>query len=91
MSAQPVEQDYDVCGTYAGVSAHKRDRTRMCPACRAANTAYMREYRKRKPDGYQREKAKNHARERALWKLADLHPAQFRVLVEAELKEAGLR
>lgn len=35
------------CGTYAGYNHHRRNRSRVCKSCAAANRDYMREYRRR--------------------------------------------
>ena len=79
------EQDYDNCGTYAGYNQHKRDRTRVCPACRTAATKYQRERRKKDPEAYAEEVFMNKARSRALWALARIHPHEFQALVAEEV------
>lgn len=76
------------CGTYAGYQAHGRRKEQSCAVCQAAAAEYMREYRATKPDAYKRERFRAAARERALWKLAKLHPVQFRQLYIAEMANA---
>lgn len=34
------------CGTYAGYAVHSRRREAPCEACKAARTAYVREWRR---------------------------------------------
>lgn len=56
-----------------------------------ANTAeYARQYRDQRPEYLERMKALATARRRALNKLADLHPAQFVVLIDAECARLGI-
>lgn len=72
------------CGTRAGYIRHiKKDRTPPCAECREAHRIYMRKYRE---DSEHRQATRdgNNARTRALWRLADLHPAEFQQLVEDE-------
>lgn len=80
MSAEPM---YPTCGTYAGVSEHNRNKTPMCDACKLAQRQYMR--RRRTDDEIRAaERALNNARSRALWKLANLHSAEFHALLTVE-------
>ena len=82
MSAKPM---YPTCGTYAGVSEHNRNKTSQCDACKLAQKQYMR--RRRTDDGIRAaERARNNARSRALWKLADRHRTEFDNLMKAEMK-----
>lgn len=47
--------------------------------------AYMRELRQRNRDLYERDRRRNRAHSRALWRLARLHPDEFDALVAEEL------
>jgi len=55
-----------------------------CAECRAANAAYMREYRK-SPEAKTRSNSRPRATSRALWKLAGIHSAEFQSLYAVEL------
>lgn len=67
-------------GTYAGYQAHRREGKQACRACRLANNEYMANHRKAS-DGWREQ---SRARSRALWRLADLHPEEFRRLYVTE-------
>ena len=54
---------------------------------REHNAEYMREYRKRRPDRYMRSRRRTAARGRALTKLAQAHPEEYRVLYLKELAD----
>lgn len=41
----------DRCGSYAGVAAHRKAGTPVCPDCRAACAAYAREWRRHRTTG----------------------------------------
>ena len=85
-----AERMYPTCGTYAGVSAHNRDKTPMCDACKHARKMYIR--RRRTDDGIRAaERALNNARSRALWKLADRHRGEFDNLIKAEMTPMKVR
>lgn len=71
-------------GTRAGAVAHRKDGETPCDPCRKGEAAYMRELRKR-PDIRENERRRNNARTRALWRLADEHPDEFRRLYLAEI------
>lgn len=73
------------CGTYAGYQAHLGKHEQSCEACRAANRDQMRRYRSANPQSRERERERNKARSRALWRLADLYPAEFERLYLDEL------
>jgi hypothetical protein len=72
-------------GTYGGYQAHKLKGIPICEPCRLANNAYQRDYRKTNPDRQAVNVARQHARDRALRKLARAHPVEFRALYDAEL------
>ena len=73
------------CGTYGGYQAHGQRGEERCDACKEASRRYQSQRRKTYPRAQAAEKAKEYARDRALRKLARLHPAEFRVLYDAEL------
>ena len=84
------EPMYPTCGTYAGVSAHNRDKTPQCDDCKHARNEYLR--RRRTDDGIRAaEHALNNARSRALWKLAKRHRAEFNNLMKAEMTPTKVR
>lgn len=72
------------CGTNAGYEAHRRRGEDPCDQCRDAHNTYM--------SGYHREyraQAPTYAgtRRRALERLAELHPADFRRLLAEEVAQ----
>jgi hypothetical protein len=71
-------------GTDSGYQAHKRRGEDPCPACRAARNAYMVRYRATHEADYEQEKRLNAARSRALWRLANAHPDEFRAYFDEE-------
>lgn len=73
------------CGTYAEYQAHRSRGEDPCDDCRAANNAYKREYLKARPEKYAATKRGNAARLRALWRLAELHPTEYRRLYHEEV------
>lgn len=62
----------------------------MTPEERARRTAYMREYRRRHPDFCDRERERNRAAVRALWRLAALHAEEYERLCDQERLSVGL-
>lgn len=87
----------DRCGTPAGYRRHRRAGERTCDPCRAANAAYIREYRAKKaagePTAPPTKKAEREAVERAGQTIVDLAggepPADDRTPYPAYLKQAG--
>jgi hypothetical protein len=75
----------DKCGTPAGVAQHYREGTPTCADCRKARADYMRARRQRNPEIYRREKARDLAMARALWRLARIYPREFAALVDQEV------
>lgn len=76
-------------GTYARYQQHNRQGETPCDACREAAAQYARDYRARAMPGAVNEKANNRARHRALWRLAQMYPADFnRLVFEEQEKEA---
>lgn len=76
------------CGTYAGVNAHRKRGEYACDQCCVARAAYMREFRARRPDNYADEKRRNRARDRANWRLVELHRDEWQQLYHEELDTA---
>lgn len=77
-------------GTYGGYIQHGKQRVKPCGACRAAASAYQRQWRSSKPELQRRHNEVKLARDRALRRLADLHPAELKTLYYDELRAAGL-
>ena len=67
---------------------HRNEGTPTCDACKAANTAYMKAWRKKDGEAQRRNRALNSAQGRALWRLAAIHRAEFDELVAEELDNA---
>lgn len=83
-----TESATDQCGTYSGYQRHGREGTERCDACKQANREYMRDYRQGSPRRHE-EAARNNARSRALWQLANEYPERFRELCSAELAKVA--
>ena len=77
-------------GTPAGYQAHRKAGETPCRTCKDAQNVYMARYRAQRGRSYEREKATNRARIRALWRLSKLHPAQFAALVDDEYRAEGI-
>ncbi len=75
------------CGSYAGAQVHRKRGEPPCDPCRQAAAEYMREYRASHPKIYSRERRRNAARSRALWRLAARHVEEFQVLYLSELRQ----
>lgn len=78
-------------GTYAGYQRHRLDGESACTPCRDANRAYMRDFRARRPDVAERERAGSRASSRALWRLADMHRDEYDRLYADELRAENMR
>lgn len=76
-------------GTRKGYNKCRRRPEGSCPPCRQASSKYMAEWRKERPLAARRAAREDNARERALWRLAQRHPAEFRALVEDEKSRDG--
>lgn len=74
-------------GTYKGYQRCVRRDAGSCAECRAAASAYSREYRSR-PQVRAAELAREAARQRAYSRLARAHPADYRALYLAEIHDA---
>lgn len=72
-----------LCGTRAGYIRHVKAGEPACDDCRAAHTLYMRLYRARGGHAY------DSARQRALSRLARMHPTEYRALVAEERQNDG--
>lgn len=73
------------CGTYAGMSRHRRRYEEPCAACKQAAADYVASWRRRtEADGEQRAKARRAQRWRAIQRLIDAHPDEFNQLLREE-------
>lgn len=61
-----------------------------CDLCREAAATYRREWRKKSPTKAAANKRASNANYRALWRLADMHRADFEQLRDAERAKVGL-
>jgi hypothetical protein len=77
-----------VCGTYGAYQAHRRRGETPCAPCRRANADYMAEIRRRYPRHRQRDYERTVIRNRALARLAELHPEEFEALLTEEARAA---
>jgi hypothetical protein len=77
------------CGTQAGRIAHYRRGEPACDLCRAAQNAYKRRWRK-EPAKRESERLRVRANTRAVWRLAELYPDDFRRLNNEERNLLGL-
>ena len=76
------------CGTYGAYQRHLRRYEDVCPACKEASRAYIREYRRasRAKDPSSRQPQKYAAaRGRALARLAHIYPEIYRALYVEEM------
>jgi hypothetical protein len=71
------------CGTRAGYAAHRKLGEVACSPCRAAAAKYQRD-RRTDVDARQVDYARKNARERALTRLAQAHPEEYRALYVEE-------
>jgi hypothetical protein len=77
-----------LCGTAAGYIRHIRAKETACDDCRAAHTLYVRLWRAR--GGMAKTRAVSSARQRALARLARMHPTLYRALyLEEKAREKG--
>ena len=76
----------DRCGTYAGWNAHKYRGEAVCAPCREAARVYAKSRRAKGGPAVVREYMMNKARERAVWRLKDMHRADFDLLVADEMR-----
>jgi len=74
------------CGTYAGWNVHQRREERPCADCREAARLYAKSRRAKGGPTVVREYMMNKARERAVWRLKDMHRADFDLLVADEMR-----
>lgn len=81
-----------VCGTHRAAQHHRRMGQPLDEACKEADAAYMRDYRKNKQSDKSRERVRlrNAARGRALSRLAELHQIDYMILFVEEQRAAGL-
>lgn len=78
-------------GTYRGYKAHLRHGIDPCEPCRIANNEKMREYRASNPAFRQQQSQRNGTRYRAMLRLANAHPDEFRRLLNEEIIAARQR
>lgn len=76
-----------LCGTAAGYIRHVRAGETACDECRAAHTLYVRLWRAR--GGIKNTRAQASARQRALSRLARMHPTDYRALYLEERQNDG--
>lgn len=69
-------------GTRAGWIQHRKEGKQPCRPCKDANAAYQREYRQ----GSDKWRKPIRARDRALVRLKEAHPDEYRALYEDEKK-----
>lgn len=67
-----------LCGTRAGYTRHLRNGETPCEECKGANTLWQRLYRARTGRQYET------ARSRALTRLAQKHPDEYRAIYREE-------
>lgn len=72
-------------GTYGGYHECRQRVEGSCADCREANRTYLRAWRKRNREAQALIAAKQGARDKALRRLADLHPVAFGALYAEEL------
>ncbi|PFG16297.1 hypothetical protein ATK74_0831 [Propionicimonas paludicola] len=75
------------CGTTGGYQKHRRDGTKTCKACRAAQTAYNQQWSASSPTYKRNNRLMSRARSRALAKLAEQHPDEYRRLYQQTVTE----
>lgn len=80
-----------VHGTYAGYQTHKRHNNEPCDDCRAANAAYVRRYRRSKPEAAEYVRKQHEAYRAAQARLRALHYPEFNLIYDEELRARGLR
>jgi hypothetical protein len=81
-------------GSYGGYQQHQRLRRAghvdvdPCDLCRAAANAYREQWRLKSREVYQRHIEVQYCRDRALRRLAKLHPEEFDALYDEELSKS---
>jgi hypothetical protein len=79
-------------GTYAGWNWHQRNDVPVCSDCKEAARQYMTKWRQTHPIGAAADRRRLRIRNRALSRLAALHPVQFQALiVEEDRKDRAAR
>ena len=79
-----VPKEPVTCGTYAGYQRHVRNGEPTCEPCREKARERMAAYRS-DPNVAAKVKAENAARDRAAWRLVDMHRDDFRRIYREEL------
>lgn len=77
-------------GEYRGYSRHVREGSTICQPCLDARNEYMRNLRRSNMDSRERNRLGNRARSKALWRLADAYPDEFREILSEEYRKEGL-
>lgn len=76
--------DPERCGTYRGAQAHRKRGEKPCDPCKAAQNAYVKQWRTRNAERAAELHRDQNARDRALRALARRHPGEFDQLYQAE-------
>jgi len=84
LSDDPPAAESNPCGTVAAYQRHRRRGEAACGLCAEANRQKSRA-RRADPELRVEEVARNLARTRALWRLANEYPERFRALSTDEL------
>jgi hypothetical protein len=74
----------DQHGTYAAYQRCKNRSEGPCDPCKAACTAYIRDYRASHPEARTRDRWINNTRSRALQRLADEYRARYQEILDEE-------
>lgn len=82
-------QEVHKCGTYGAYQRHLRRDETPDDACREANNAYLREYRRTHPDIYARGLEMKTARDKAMLRLSREYPARFHAILSEEQARFG--
>lgn len=72
------------CGTYGGYQRHLRRGETTCDKCRAAAAEYHSAYRKSSPERAAASRKSGLVANRALYRLRDLHYAEYTALLAEE-------
>ncbi len=90
MRKKPFPADDPRHGSTAGYQAHRSRREIACEACRNAQRDYQRSVRA-DPEKWRIEKASLRAKNRAIWRLINMHRDEFERLYAAELTAEKIR
>lgn len=73
-------------GTIARYKQHKKDREKACEACLKANAQYNPGLFARNPQAHADENARKRATGRAMTRLRNLHPMDYELIYQQELR-----